>query len=430
MTVAALFVVGLLIGAALVYVAKPSSTSSSTSTSTTSSTGLPPVVNIGMLNDFTDGLSSIGIRINASANQATTDINNWVQTTAWAGKVTFHVVPLDYALDSTKALTDMNTFKSQGITVVVGPLNSGTAGALLQFANSNQMVLISPSSTSPALAIANDYLFRTAPTDVHQGAADARMMWQSGAKAIIIVYRQDSYGTGLDNYTKARFAALGGTVAAEIPYDTTTTNFAPVVAEIASAWTAASAKYGANSVAIDEIAFEELGPLLLAAKTANSPILSTPLPWFGDDGIADDNVITNSTYASVVSQIRLPSTIFGYTNSSKTAALCSEILTATHQTCESYSLGSYDDVWLAALSILNCGTTAGSCVQKEISTVAANYYGVTGWTLLDANGDRAAGDFLVWCVTGAGNAASWNLCGSWSAASDSVTWTAKPSGVA
>ena len=189
MTVAALFVVGLLIGAAVVYVAKPSASTSST---TTTSTGLPPVVNIGLLNDFTDGLSSIGIRINASANQATTDINNWVQTTAWAGKVSFHVVALDYALDATKAQTDMNTFKSQGISVVVGPLNSGAAGALLQFANSNQIVLISPSSTSPALAIPNDYLFRTAPTDVHQGAADARMAFQSGAKALIIVYRGPS----------------------------------------------------------------------------------------------------------------------------------------------------------------------------------------------------------------------------------------------
>lgn len=382
------------------------------------------------MTDFTDGLSSVGIRINASTHQATTDINNWLQTTSLAGKVTFHVVALDYAVDALKAMADMNTFKAQGINVVVGPLNSGAAGAILQFANSNQIVLISPSSTSPALAIPNDYLFRTAPTDVHQGAADARMAFQSGAKALIIVYRQDSYGGGLDNYTKARFIQLGGVVAAEIPYDPTTTNFGPVVTQITSAWNSASAQYGAGNVAIDEIAFEELGPLLQAAKAANSPILSTPLPWFGDDGDAADNVITNSTYAALTSQIRLPSTIFGYTNSSKTAVLCSQILSATHQTCESYSLGAYDDVWLAALSILNCGSTAGSCIKTEIPTVATNYFGVTGWTQLDTNGDRASGDFIIWCITGSGNTASWLICGSWSALNDAVTWTHKPTGVA
>ena len=133
-------------------------------------------------------------------------------STAYAGKVKFNVVVEDYALDATKAQNDMNTFKSDGISVVVGPLNSGTAQALLSFANSNQIVMISPSSTSNALAIPNDYLFRTAPTDIIQGKADAAMMWGDGVKAIIQVYRQDTYGSGLANFTPAAFTADGGIV--------------------------------------------------------------------------------------------------------------------------------------------------------------------------------------------------------------------------
>jgi branched-chain amino acid transport system substrate-binding protein len=92
---------------------------------------------------------------------AINDINAMLTSTG--SSVRFQRVVADYALDTTKALAALNAFKAQGITVVVGPLNSGTASGILQVADSNQIVLISPSSTAPQLAIPNDYLFRTAP---------------------------------------------------------------------------------------------------------------------------------------------------------------------------------------------------------------------------------------------------------------------------
>ncbi len=192
-----------------------------------SSGGLSGTINIGVLDDLTDGLSGIGISINYTVHQAANDINAYLQNTAFAGKVHFNVVVEDYALDNAKATNDMATFVSDGIVVTVGPLNSGTAQAILTTADSDQIVMISPSSTSAALAIPNDYLFRTAPTDVVQGKADAAMMYQDGVKYLIQVYRQDTYGSGLANYTKANFKALGGTIVDSIPYDTTTSNFAP-----------------------------------------------------------------------------------------------------------------------------------------------------------------------------------------------------------
>ena len=102
------------------------------------------------------------------------------------------------------------------------------------------------------------------------------------------------------------------------------------------------------------------------------------------------------------------------------------LIKAVHLTCDSYPLGAYDDVWIAALSMLACGKNSGSCVQSVISTVADNYYGVTGWTELNANGDRAVSDYLIYCVTGPTNNLQWTVCGSWSFQSNSVTWTNKP----
>ena len=172
--------------------------------------GLSGTVNIGVLDDLTDGLSGEGLKINYTVHQAVNDINAYLQNTSWAGKVNFNVVVEDYALDNTKATNDMATFKSDGIAVTVGPLNSGTAQALLSTADSDQIVMISPSSTSAAIAIPNDYLFRTAPTDNVQGMADAAMMYQNGVRYLIQVYRQDTYGSGLANFTAADFKTLWG----------------------------------------------------------------------------------------------------------------------------------------------------------------------------------------------------------------------------
>jgi branched-chain amino acid transport system substrate-binding protein len=442
---AVLLIIGLVVGAGIGYGITYSKVTTTTTvagsgvtatvtapgttvTQTGSSGGLSGTVNIGVLDDLTDGLSGIGISINYTVHQAANDINAYLQNTGFAGKVHFNVVVLDYALDNGKATSDMATFVSDGIVATVGPLNSGTAQALLTTAASDQIVMISPSSTSAALAIPNDYLFRTAPTDVVQGKADAAMMYQDGVKYLIQVYRQDTYGSGLANYTQANFKALGGTVVDSIPYDTSTSNFAPYLATLSSDWTKAVSMAGGdnNSVGIQLIAFGEGATLLQQASTSYPNLLKTPQPWYGTDGEQGESVFTNSTVASTMQAVRLPSTVFGYTNSSITQTLCSELFAATARTCDPYSIGAYDDVWIAALSIMACNANSGACVQKILPSVADSYYGASGWTLMNTNGDRAASDYLIYCITGPADNLAWTVCGSWSFSTDTVTWINKP----
>jgi branched-chain amino acid transport system substrate-binding protein len=414
-----LFIVGLVVGVAVgIYGVAPAIRSSSSSLSGT--------IKIGVMDDLTDGLSGEGIKINFTVHQAINDINAYLANTPYSGKVSFAVDVEDYALDNTKALNLMSTFKSEGVNVVVGPLNSGAAQAILSTADSDQIVLISPSSTSHALAIPNDYLFRTAPTDIVQGKADARMMFQDGAKYLIQVYRQDTYGSGLANYTAADFTADGGTVLDSIPYDVSTSNFVPILTTLNTDYSNAVSKYGNNSVAIQLIAFDEGATLLTQAASNYPSLIHTAQPWYGTDGVEGEAVFTNSTVASTMLAVRLPSTVFGYTNSSKTQTVCAALLMALHETCDSYPIGAYDDVWLAALTILACGSNSGSCIQKTLPSVADNYYGISGWTQLDANGDRAVSDYLIYCITGSPSSLTWSVCGDWSYQSDSVTWTNQP----
>jgi branched-chain amino acid transport system substrate-binding protein len=254
------------------------------------------------------------------------------------------------------------------------------------------------------------------------------MMYQEGVRQLIIVYRQDTYGSGLANATAARFTALGGTVVDKIPYDTATTDFSTVLSTMQSDWSKGVSAAGGNAskVAIQAVSFEELGTMLLQAKSSFPSLLNTTQPWYGTDGEADDAVLTNSTYASIMNQIRLPSTLYIQTNTTRTNTICVTELAQTHSTCDAYSLGSYDDVWLLALSVLHCGTYSGACISKVLPEIANESVGVTGPLALQSNHDRIPVAYNVWTVVGTGSTANWIIAGTWTIANDTVAWTSEP----
>lgn len=395
-------------------------------------------ITIGELLDLSSDLSSQGVRAKDSSILAINDINSFLSASGC--NLTFKSSISDYALINQNALTALQSFAAAGVQVVVGPLNSGAAAFILQYANSNHIVLISPSSTSVALAIPNDYLFRTAPNDRWQGKADATIFADRGACAVIIVQRHDPYGDALANATGANFKTLTTTAACPapnkgvvidtIPYDTTTTDFTTVLNTLNTDFSNNVKTYGAGHIALDFISFEEFGTMILKAKSSYTTSFPwSTLPWFGTDGEAQDSVIVNATYGGAVAQVKLPSTLYGYVNNSKTASLYSAFARAyAPNICDAYCLGTYDDLWLAALATLQAGAYDGTKIQVEMLTVAANYFGVTGPTLLESSGDRIATTYQVWkVITPTGSTTqTWVYAGSWDAASGTLTWTSPP----
>jgi len=379
---------------------------------------------IGELLDLSSDLASQGTRAKDSSILAIEDINAFLSAAGcnlrFANSVT------DYALDDSKALTAITSFAASGIQVVVGPLNSGSAAAILQYANSNHIVLISPSSTSVALSIADDYLFRTAPNDRWQGQADARMMRDRQANAVIIVQRHDAYGDALANATGAYFKVDGGTVIDTIPYAKTLTTFSTVLDQVQSDYNTYHTANPTAKIALDFISFEEFGAMILQAKN-NYPSFPWSTPWFGVDGEAQDAVITNSTYGGPVAQVILPSTLYGFLNNTKTQALFTKFASRfPGNICDAYCLGTYDDLWIAALATLQAGSYSGTAIKSVMLTVANNFYGVTGPNQLEASGDRVATIYQIWKVVTSGTSQTWVYAGVWDSASDAVNWSNAP----
>jgi branched-chain amino acid transport system substrate-binding protein len=415
-----LLVVGAVAGVAGTYVAL---TLAGTNAATLCNSG--KTITIGELLDLSQGLSDQGKKAQDSSTIAIQDINAALSSSNCNLKFATQVS--DYALSNTQALTDLQAFSASGISVVVGPLNSGTAQYVLSYANSNHIVLISPSSTSPTLAIANDYLFRTAPNDAAQGAADGRMLWDRGAKAVIIIERHDAYGDGLANATATKFKSLGGTVIDTIPYDTSLTTFSSQVDQINTDYTSNNATKG--PIAIDAVSFQEFGTILQNMNTAHPALVNTVMPWFGTDGEAQNSLIANSssTVGALTAKVRLPSTLYASANNSKTVAFLNAFATAyPGVTCDTYCLGAYDDVWLGALATLQAGSTDGAKIQAAMQSVANNTYGLTGYMGLQSSGDRIPTSYEIWKVIPSGTGGKWVLAGTWDNSSDSITWNSPP----
>ena len=447
-----ILIVGLLIGAGIGVFIAPSvgmggttTVSGGVSTSTITTTVTPTggqaglcngqTVTIGGLNDESGSLSAQGKGTYAAEQLAIQDVNAY---TAQAGcKLTFALNNQDYKGDGPTALSDLTAMYASGIQVVVGPLSSGVAAGLLTYADTNHIVLISPSSTSIALAIPNDYLFRTAPDDLAQGQADAHILLSSGAKAVIVVNRDDTYGDGLANSTVTYLKQYDPSIVIGGPtkYDTSTSDFTSIISTMSSEYTTLSNQVGAANVAIYIVAFQEYGSILAQVKTQAPNLLSTKLPWFGTDGIAQNADLSNSTssVASIAAGVGVYSTLFGnLSNNTKAIAFYNRIAgTSQGAAIEGggafYDFEGYDDVWLAALSIISCGTNSGTCIQAILPTVAGNFYGLTGNEALYASGDRAlfAGSgYQIWKVVSNGASSwEWILAGAWDYATNTVIWT-------
>ena len=455
-------IVGLLIGAGVIYAAAPSlgltssgggstvtvttnvgvgGTNTVTVTTTAVQTGQAKglcngqTITIGALNDLSGQLSAQGKGDLAAEQLAIVEVNNYVKAAGCS--LTFSLSNYDYKLDGPTALSDLQTMQAAGVQVVIGPLNSGAARTILPTANSNHIVLISPSSTSPALHVTdttNNYLFRTAPNDAAQGQAIAREMLTYGAKAVIIVNRDDTYGGGLANATKAFLLQDGmaaSNIAGPIKYDPTATDFSPLITQVTNSYNSLNTGGNAGSVYIVAVSFQEINSILAQAKTSGSAIYNA-VPWFGSDGEAQNGVIANSSSGAgqYAGHVVLPSTLFNVVNNSKTLQFYqtykgTQQLAAITGGGVFYTMEGYDDVWLAALSILSAGANSGTAIHAVFPTIATSFYGLTGWEGLSGN-DRIPGSYQIWKVVAQGSGFGWVIAGTWDYNTDTVTWTNKP----
>jgi len=377
-------------------------------------------ISIGALLSMTGPLATFGENHKVAAELAVEEINEFLQASGanWIMKL----VVEDTQTNPVIALEKLESFAARGIKLIIGPLASSEVRAIKSYADSNKILVISQSSTASDLAIADDYIFRFVPQDrLGQGPAMGRIMYGDGKRYIIPVARNDAWGVGLEEAVRTRFEELGGTFLDGIRYSEDATEFSTEASNLATKVTNAVGLYGADQVAVLHISFEEVNAFFTAAD--DYPVLST-VKWYGSDGTAVNGaMLEDQAVIDFAIDVSYPCTLFAPTVSDKFEMVRQHGLTELGRELDVYAYIVYDIVWVYALSLLEVDAYDSEAVKAVLSTVTQNYFGASGWIVLDENGDRMAGDYDIWQIKETSPGVfGWEKTGKYILATDTVEW--------
>ncbi len=203
---------------------------------------------------------------------------------------------------------------SNGIKYFVGPSPSSLALTAKTFTDTTRdAILVSPSSTAPSLATANDSLFRLTHDDTAQAPELINITERDGKEHLIFVQREDVWGEGL--YKAISSIHQGGearVVMKPAGSAVPASYYSDVAVQLKGEVERLASQYGANSVGVVLILFDSDTINLVEAALGNGAdnVLSS-VSWYGTDGIAgNSNLVRNAPVADFLSTVRLVSTIF------------------------------------------------------------------------------------------------------------------------
>ena len=349
-------------------------------------------------------LASLGPGIALGAALAVEQINA-------AGGINGQPVQLiegDSGCDGAVALTSLNDVIAQGAQGVMGAACSGTSLAILDTAIAAEVVMVSPSNTSPQFSKIDKKGFyaRTAPSDLLQGDVLASLLVEDGVQTVSIISRADSYGRGLAEATAAAFEAAGGTVKTIVYHATDATEFTSEVTAVGK---------GAPD-AIVGILFPETGCGVLQPAFEQG-LLDTP--WYMTDGVKDAGLASLCGLGTALDGFKgtAPGSAAGEAKDAFEAAYAE--VSADGSPTFIFAPQAYDAVMLMAISAAANGVTGPeiasglvaassggekcigvACIALAADGVDVDYVGASGEIELDAVGDPTAATYDIWTTEG------------------------------
>ena len=264
-------------------------------------------------------------------------------------------------------------------------------GAVKNFADKNDIIIMSHSSTAPSLAVEGDNVFRFVPDDLNQAKEIAKEMWSQGIRMVIPFWRDDIYGHELMQAVRADFQKLGG----EFDKYSDKIGYSPRTGQLAASlhrinfvlWDNALkllekrvenalSKYTPDKIGVYMISLDEVTPIFIQAY--NHPVLSK-IKWYGSDGTTlNEKLIRNHESALFAVNTSFSSPIYSLQNGEheKLEELLEEIRSHAHVTPSPYSAVAYDAFWVAALAKNVTAHSDGNYTSKQlVDSLKASYNG-------------------------------------------------------
>ena len=368
---------------------------------------------IGAILPKSGSFASTGIPTITALNIAEQDVNEFFQKTNSSMRVKLQIE--DSKTNPSETLNAIKRLHKANAKVIVGPMTSAAVNAVINYTNENDMVLISQSSTSPALSIVGDNLFRFIPDDKNQGKYMAKKMWDSGIKIVVPMWRDDIYGNELYKSMKENFENLGGIVSEGVKYKPHIGKFAASLhrinfimwnqdlKQLSQLVENQTKKVGNDYVGVYLISYDEVTPIMIQA---NEHKILDKVRWFGADSTAQNNhLLRNKDSALFAIKTNFVNPLFTVSlQNEKIEHIVEEIEKGKHEpTLLTYPIISYDALWVAALSLDKSNTMIEkfniNTLKENMVKLTESYRGISGNITLNNAGDRINGQYELWKIS-------------------------------
>lgn len=364
-------------------------------TMTDSEWTLQGTVMIGHLVPITGGLSQFGADGKAAVDIAVDDYNEYLdeQGVEWD----IGVIHDDTESVTTGILDRLIELEEQGVKVVIGPYTSANVSALSEYAEANRIVMISPSSSAPQLAIADDGIFRIPPDDRHRATTLGQIMADAGIQSLVVINRDDTWGNGMYEAVKETLEQDGKSVAEPIIYepDTSVEQHVSLLANMVQDIVSQS---GTTGIGVLVAGFDETPNIL--EEASNYSVLAD-VKWFCPDTFtAGQQVIENAIAREFAINVEFTCLELDTSSTPIRADITSRLEAVLGQAPGPFAHFSYDGLLIAAGAILETKGLDADEISEVIPKVASMSNGSTGNTMLNESGDRVSASFKVQSVEG------------------------------
>jgi branched-chain amino acid transport system substrate-binding protein len=375
---------------------------------------------VGAIIPLTGSYSSIGKPVKVALEKAEQDVNKYSEKMNSSSR--FNLVMANSKSSPEDSLEAIKQLHSIGAKIIVGPATSTAVLGAKEYADTNDIILISYSSTSPLLSIPGDNLLRLVPDDINQGKVIAQRMIDDGIKVVVPMWRGDIYGNELYKSTKYQFEKLGGKMEEGINYKPHTGKFATSLHRINfimwnkdlerldSIVSEAIKKYGNKSVGVFIISYDEITPILIQSSMYSS---LGNIRWYGSDSIAQNHHITKNIDSALFAiKTNFSNPLYSIDTKSPKIHELSEMLEKELHDGGSitYPAIAYDSFWISSLSLDTNSTNSSYLVDhknrsknsfKDIVFKTAESFdnGISGKIQLNDAGDRIGEDYDFWHIS-------------------------------
>lgn len=309
---------------------------------------------VGLMVPLSGEVASYGISVKRGVELAIRDFKD----------VNVDLVVLDTKCDPEEIEEAMKTFSNEGVVGVVGEICSGATIEAVPLAESFELVLVSPGSTSSGLSGISPWFFRTIPSDDLQGDFLAKKILDAENKELAVLYTNESYGLGFMKVFQRVFIKNGGTIVSAIPFERGKVDFSEEVAKM-------------KALKPEAILIISNSPISAAEALIEIDKQKIETSLWGSEGLFGETFLNNSGISSEglkISAVSLGSE--EYLNLYK----------STYGSIpETYSAQAYDAMSTIIYGVINSGSTDPKILRDTIKDF--EFEGVSGEIKFDDMGD-------------------------------------------